>query len=58
MISDEAVEAAAKASGTSVDRARKALDAAAPHMLAEAKAEAWEEGYFAGAYANPYRSQA
>jgi hypothetical protein len=67
-ISDEAVEAAAKAISRSLglnltDQARLALEAAAPHMLANA----WDEGNIAGVFdlpseqhatPNPYRSQA
>ena len=65
-ISDEAVEAATAAllkawgygtrtdSGTSADM-RIALEAAAPHIAAQA----WDEGWFAeGWQTNPYRSQA
>ena len=49
-----------------LNEARSALEAAAPHMLAEAKADAWDEGRVVGSdeersgYAtedNPYRSQ-
>jgi hypothetical protein len=48
----------------SLDEARAALEAAAPHMCAGAKADAWDEGWgedtlskFSEAN-NPYRSQA
>lgn len=86
MISDEAVEAAAKVLlRTSVNRfveprqqalelckaeVRPVLEAAAPHMLAEAQTAAWESGKDAvwaflsnqdpqrNRPANPYRSQA
>lgn len=41
--------------------ARKALEAAAPHMLAEAQEAAYSEGFENGTgevpWANPYRSQ-
>lgn len=96
MISDEAVEAAAKASyalrpatfylddavvtwdqlvksssghrrkAQQLAEAHAALEAAAPHIIREAQAEAWDEGY-QGCYdrymyepvpPNPYRSQA
>jgi hypothetical protein len=73
-ISDEAVEAAAKAicmgpSGISYQQLETALEAAAPYIVAEPKADAWDEGQYAiwGYLANrsnrprptnPYRSQA
>lgn len=77
MISDEAVEAAAKALfEESVTpwrmaakeervifrrRARAALEAAAPHLMAESWDQGYDEGLSAGrgsrSDANPYRSQ-
>ena len=45
-----------------LEHMRVALEAAAPHMLAEAKADAWDEGKNVrrcdGVPPNPYRSQA
>lgn len=73
MIPDEAVEAACASyfSGfpyvhpESKADVRAALDAAAPYLTREAKAEAWDEGYQSGVREeqpdwtpNPYRSQA
>lgn len=80
MISDKAVEVALDAyleyratrgPGNALNMMREALEAAAPHMLAGAKVEAWCEGEQAGAMnhaaeeypelptiTNPYRSQA
>jgi len=44
------------------EQVRRILEAAAPHMLAEAKADAWDEGKNVrrcdGVPPNPYRSQA
>jgi hypothetical protein len=58
-ISDEAVEAAARAYThaapylSAENAIREALEAAAPHLMAEA----WEQGWDAeGWQANPYRS--
>lgn len=73
MISDEAVEAAmfafanAPYLATNQEQMTLALEAAAPHIIQSAKAEAWEEGvrdeyerdYSLGdEITNPYRSQA
>jgi len=72
VIPDAAVEAAAIAlaaqdmrgfdPGSFIPDARAALEAAAPHLLADAKAEAWDEGKDVrrcdGVPPNPYRSQA
>lgn len=75
MIPEEAVEAAAKVVLSGMDErhhaykiAYAALEAAAPYMLRDAKAEAWDEGSQArweyqwsddiDPLTNPYRSQA
>ena len=76
MIPDAAVEAAHNAiiggnemTGPDIaldflsrEQVRRILEAAAPHMLAEAKADAWDEGKNVrrcdGVPPNPYRSQA
>lgn len=68
MIPAEAVEAAAKIVGDlfldDEDRdewTRRILEAATPHILAAARAEAWDEGWDAGTLSqftepkNPYR---
>jgi len=79
MISDEAVEAAAKAMHNEAyppeywdgrpdlrhifaTRAKTALEAAAPHLMAESWDQGYDEGLSAGrgsrSDGNPYRSQA
>jgi hypothetical protein len=52
MIPDEAIEAAARVIRLYEDLtdgvARAALEAAAPHMIQAARAEAWDEGHLMG----------